>query len=336
MKVRTLRWLFEKTFIQWSEDKPFQLGAALAYYTLFSLAPLLLIAIAVAGFAFGREMAQNQIVESIAEIVGVQTARTVQALLDSAGQRPEQGFFATALGTVLLLVGAGGVVGQLQDSLNTIWGVTPKTGRGMFGFLKDRFVSYSLVLGVGFLLLVSLVISAGLTAVSRLLGGLLPGGETLAHGVDLGVSFAFITLLFALIYRFVPDVRIKWRDVWIGAAMTSFLFSAGKVLIGIYLGRSSVTSVYGAAGSLVTLLLWVYYSSLIFFFGAEFTQVYASNFGSGVVPAENAAELGSKKRQSPAPEDRQAAQVTKNDDQPCPPRPSAQPHPGDRSNHERQ
>lgn len=265
MKVRTLRRLLEETFIQWTEDKPFQLGAALAYYTLFSIAPLLLIAIAVAGFAFGREVAQNRIVDTIAEIVGVQTARAIHALLDSAGRRPEQGFFATALGTVLLLVDAGGVVGQLQDSLNTIWGVTPKTGRGMFGFLKDRFFSYAMVLGVGFLLLVSLVISAGLTAVSRLVGGLLPGVETLAHGVDLGVSFAFITLLFALIYRFVPDVRIRWRDVWIGAAMTSLLFSVGKVLIGIYLGRSSVTSVYGAAGSVVTLLLWVYYSSLIFF-----------------------------------------------------------------------
>jgi len=320
MNVGTFRRLLEETFIQWTEDKPFQMGAALAYYTFFSIAPLLLIAIAVAGFVFGREVAQNRIVDTIAELVGVQTSRAIQALLNSAGRRPEQGFFATALGTVLLLVGAGGVVGQLQESLNTIWGVTPKIGRGMFGLLKDRFFSYAMVLGVGFLLLVSLVISAGLSALSQLVGGFLPGVETLAHGVDLSVSFAFITLLFALIYRYVPDIRIRWRDVWIGAAITSLLFSVGKVLIGIYLGHSSVTSAYGAAGSLVTLLLWVYYSSLIFFFGAEFTQVYASKFGLGVVPSEIAAELGSKTRQSPAPEARQAAQFSRRESQPGSPK----------------
>ena len=277
------------TFVQWSEDNPFQLAAALAYYTLFSMAPLLLIAIAVAGSVFGREASQNQIIGAIEDLVGVQSARAIQAVIESAGQRPDSGFFASAIGMIFLLLGAGGVVGQLQDSLNTIWRVVPKTGRGMImGFLQDRLVSYSMVLGVGFLLLVSLVISAVLTAVSGIVGSFLPIDAATAHILDLVVSFAFITVLFAVIYKFVPDVRIAWRDVWIGAATTSLLFSVGKFLIGFYLGHSTVTSIYGAAGSLVTLLLWVYYSSLMFFFGAELTQVYAFRYGSKVTAAENA------------------------------------------------
>jgi membrane protein len=174
------------------------------------------------------------------------------------------------------------VVGQLQDSLNTIWRVAPKTGRGILGFLHDRLISYSMVLSVGFLLLVSLVISAVLSAVSGILGGFLPIDAATAHTLDLVVSFGFITLLFAVIYKFVPDVRIAWSDVWIGAAATSLLFSVGKFLIGFYLGHSTVASIYGAAGSLVTLLLWIYYSSLMFFFGAELTQVYATRYGSKV------------------------------------------------------
>jgi membrane protein len=279
--------LLRDTFVQWSEDRPFQLAAALAYYTLFSMAPLLLIAIAVAGLVFGREASQNQIIGVIEDLVGVQSARAIQAIIESAGQRPDSGFFASAIGLMFLLLGAGGVVGQLQDSLNTVWRVVPKTGRGILGFLQDRLVSYSMVLSVGFLLLVSLVISAVLTAVSGIVGGFLPINAATAHILDLVVSFAFITLLFAVIYKFVPDVRIVWRDVWIGAATTSLLFSVGKSLIGFYLGHSTVTSIYGAAGSLVTLLLWVYYSSLMFFFGAELTQVYATRYGSKVSSAEN-------------------------------------------------
>ena len=282
-------WMLVKdTFVQWSEDNPFQLAAALAYYTLFSMAPLLLIAIAVAGLVFGREVSQNQIIGVIEDLVGVQSARAIQAIIESAGQRPDSGFFASAIGMIFLLLGAGGVVGQLQNSLNAIWRVVPKTGRGIMGFLQDRLVSYSMVLSVGFLLLVSLVISAVLTAVSGIVGGFLPISAATAHILDLVVSFVFITLLFAIIYKFVPDVQIAWRDVWIGAATTSLLFSVGKFLIGFYLGHSTVTSIYGAAGSLVTLLLWVYYSSLMFFFGAELTQVYATRYGSKVTSAKNA------------------------------------------------
>jgi membrane protein len=288
MNPKGLCMLVKDTFVQWSEDNPFQLAAALAYYTLFSMAPLLLIAIAVAGLVFGREVSQNQIIGVIEDLVGVQSARAIQAIIEIASQRPDSGFFASAIGMIFLLLGAGGVVGQLQNSLNAIWRVVPKTGRGIMGFLQDRLVSYSMVLSVGFLLLVSLVISAVLTAVSGIVGGFLPISAATAHILDLVVSFVFITLLFAIIYKFVPDVQIAWRDVWIGAATTSLLFSVGKFLIGFYLGHSTVTSIYGAAGSLVTLLLWVYYSSLMFFFGAELTQVYATRYGSQVTSAKNA------------------------------------------------
>jgi len=290
-KVITLKglWLLARdAFFQWIDDNPFQLAAALAYYTLFSMAPLLLIAVAVAGLVFGREASQNQIIGGIQDLVGVQSARAIQAIIESAGQRPDSGFFASAIGMIFLLLGAGGVVGQLQDSLNTIWRVVPKSGRGIVGFLRDRLISYSMVLSVGFLLLVSLVISAVLTAVSGLVDGFLSIDAATANILDFLVSFAFITLLFAVIYKFVPDARISWRDVWIGAATTSLLFSFGKFLIGFYLGHSTVTSIYGAAGSLVTLLLWVYYSSLMFFFGAELTQVYATRYGSKVGSAKNA------------------------------------------------
>jgi membrane protein len=291
MNLKGMWLLIKDTFTQWSEDNPFQLAAALAYYTLFSLAPLLLIAIAVAGLVFGRDASQNQIIGVIEDLVGVQSARAIQAIIESAGQKPDSGFFVTAVGLILLLLGAGGVVGQLQGSRNTIWRVAPKTGRGIRGFLQDRLLSFSMVLSVGFLLVVSLVISAVLTAVTGVVGGFLPIDAALAHILGLVVSFAFITCLFAVIYKFVPDVRIAWRDVWIGAAVTSLLFFGGKYLIGFYLGHSTVTSIYGAAGSLVTLLLWVYYSSLMFFFGAELTQVYATRYGSRVVSEENTQSL---------------------------------------------
>ena len=292
MNLKGLWTLIKDTFARWSDDNPFQLAAALAYYTLFSMAPLLMIAIAVAGLVFGQEASQNQVIGIIEDLVGAQSARAIQDIIDSAGQRPDAGVFATAVGMILLLIGAGGVVGQLQDSLNAIWRVVPKTSRGIVGFLQDRLVSYSMVLSVGFLLLVSLVISAVLTAISGIVGGFLLIDAATAYTLDLVLSFAFITLLFAVIYKFVPDVRIAWSDVWIGAATTSLLFSVGKFLIGYYLGHSTVTSIYGAAGSLVTLLLWVYYSSLMFFFGAELTQVYATRYGSKVTCPENAQSPG--------------------------------------------
>ena len=288
MNLKGLWLLTRDAFFQWIDDNPFQMGAALAYYTLFSIAPLLLIAIAVAGSVFGREASQDQIIGAIEDLVGFQSASALQAMIESAGERPDSGVFATAAGMLLLLLGAVGVVGQLQDSLNTIWRVGSKTGRGIMGVVQDRLISYSMVLGVGFLLVVSLVVSAVLTAVSGIVSGFLTIDAATAHSLDLIVSFALITLLFSVIYKYVPDVRIAWRDVWIGAATTSLLFSVGKLLIGFYLGHSTATSIYGAAGSLVTLLLWVYYSSLMFFFGAEVTQVYATRYGSKVTSPENA------------------------------------------------
>ena len=288
MTLKGFGLLTRDAFFQWFEDNPFQMGAALAYYTLFSIAPLLLIAIAVAGSVFGREASQVQIIGAIQDIVGFHSARAILAMIENAGQRPDAGFFATAAGMILLLLGAAAVIGQLQDSLNAIWRVASKTGRGLMGFVQDRLISYSMVLGVGFLLIVSLVVSALLTAVSGIVNGFLPIHAATGYILDLTISFAFITLLFALIYKFVPDVRIAWKDVWIGAAAAALLFSVGKFLIGFYLGHSMVTSVYGAAGSLVTLLLWVYYSSLMFFFGAELTQVYATRYGSKATPGENA------------------------------------------------
>ena len=294
-------WLLARdAFFQWIDDNPFQMGAALAYYTLFSIAPLLLIAIAVAGSVFGREASQNQIIGAIQGLVGFQSARAIQAIIDSAGRTPDSGFLATATGMVLLLLGAAGVVGQLQDSLNAIWRVAFKTGRGLKGFIQDRLISYTMVLGVGFLLVVSLVVSALLTAVSGIVGGYLTIDAATAQSLDLIVSFALITLLFAVIYKYVPDVRIAWSDVWLGAATTSLLFAAGKFLIGFYLGHSTITSIYGAAGSLVTLLLWVYYSSLMFFFGAELTQVYATRYGSKVPYAEKAQKPANASQKTPS------------------------------------
>jgi membrane protein len=278
--------LMRVAFYQWVADNPFQMGAALAYYALFSIAPLLLIVIAVAGSIFGRDASQDQMITAIQDLIGIQSARLIQAMIESAGQKPDSGFFATVAGMILLLLGAGGVVGQLQDSLNTIWRVASKTGRGIMGFVEDRLISYSMVLGIGFLLVISLVVSTGLNALAEFFGAYLSFDAMTAYLVDFVASFAIITFLFALIYKFVPAATVAWNDVWIGAATTSLLFSLGKFLIGFYLGHSSVTSIYGAAGSLVTLLLWVYYSSLMFFFGAELTQVYAIHYGSKVNAAE--------------------------------------------------
>ena len=300
--------LLKATVAQWLEDQPFQLSSSLSYYTLFSLAPLLIIIIAIAGFVFGRQAAQQEIVGTIQGMVGQQSAEAVQGMIQNASSQPKTGIIATVVGMVTLIVGAGGVVGQLQTSLNTIWGVAPKPGQGVFGFLRQRFISFAMVSGIGFLLLVSLVVSAVLSSLTRWIGTFFGGAEVIAHALDLIVSFVLITALFGMIYKFLPDVRIKWRDVWTGAALTSMLFTIGKFLIGLYLGQSAISSTYGAAGSIIAVLLWVYYSSLIFFLGAEFTQVYATQYGSGVVPRDNAEPLSNHKRSTPPPESRMPSQ----------------------------
>jgi membrane protein len=273
----------------WNEDRPFELAAALAYYTLFSLTPLLVIAVSVAGLFFGREAAQDQLVQTLSGFVGKDTGLVIQTMIENAGNQQTGDSIAAMLGGVaLLLFGAGGVVGQLQSSLNMIWGIEPKPQQGMLGFVKERFISYAMVLGVGFLLLVSLVVSAALSAFDQFLRSTTPDTGVLLQGIHFFVSFGLIAFIFAAIYRFMPDGRIVWKDVAVGGILTALLFNVGKFFIGLYLGQSSVTSVYGAAGSLVTLLLWIYYSSLIFFLGAEMTQVYATRIGSGFTPSHKA------------------------------------------------
>ena len=281
MKPKSLWKLLKTIVIKWLDDDPFQSAAALSYYTLFSLAPLLIISIAVAGFVFGHEAAHNQIVMTIQGLVGRESAEAVQAMIQSASNRPESGMLSSLMGGILLLFGAGGVVGQLQTSLNAIWGVKTQSDSGVHEFIRRRFISFAMVLAVGFLLLVSLTISALISGAAQFMGGLIGEAALIAHVLDILLSFGFITLLFATIYKLLPDVEIQWNDVLTGAAMTSVLFTIGKSLIGLYLGSSAITSIYGAAGSIITVLLWVYYSALIFLLGAEFTQVYAGMYGSG-------------------------------------------------------
>lgn len=277
--------LFKETFWQWIEDNPSQLGAALAYYAIFAIAPLLVIAVAIAGLVFGVQATENQLVGALQGLVGQEIATAIQATIRSAST-PRSGIVATVVGIATSFLGAAGVVAQLQSALNTIWQVEPQPGRGVLGMVKDYVVSFLMVLGLGFFLLVSLVVSTGMSALSHSVTAVLPGGAVVWQWVDFLVSFALITVLFALTYKIVPHVRIAWKDVWIGAAMTSLLFTIGKFLIGWYLAHSSVTSAYGAAGSVVIILLWVYYSAQVFFFGAEFTRVYAHKHGAGIVSAE--------------------------------------------------
>jgi membrane protein len=280
--------LFKQTASEWMEDDAPTLGAALAYYTVFSLAPLMTIAIAIAGFFFGKEAAQGQIFDELRGLLGEEGGKAVEEMVQSASAQPTAGIVATIISVIMLLFGASGVFGQLQASLNAIWGVKPKPGRGVLGMIQDRLLSFGFTLVVGFLLLVSLLLTAGLALVANWIGGLMPGSETLAYILNIVLSLAMITLLFATIFKFLPDAKIAWHDVWIGAFLTALLFTIGKFALGIYLGKSGMASSYGAAGSLIVLLLWVYYSSQILFFGAEFTQVYANRFGSRVAPADNA------------------------------------------------
>lgn len=290
MRIKTAIGLLRETFTEWNEDKASRLAAALAYYTVFSLAPMLIIAIAIAGAVFGEEAARGEIVTQIQGLVGRDGAKFIETAIEGAS-KPRAGTIASLISVAVLLFGASGLFAQLQDSLNTIWEVQPKPGRGLIGILRDRFLSFTMVLGVGFLLLVSLVLSAGLSGVVNFLGSLLPGIGALLQLANFLLSFAVTTLLFGLIYKVLPDVKIAWSDVWSGAIVTSLLFSIGRFALGLYLGNSSFGSTYGAAGSVVIILVWVYYAAQILFFGAEFTQVYARRYGSRIVPAKNAMPL---------------------------------------------
>jgi membrane protein len=275
--------LVKQTVVEWSADNAPTLGAALAYYTVFSLAPLFVILIAIAGLVLGQEAAQGQIFEQTRVLIGDDGAKATQDIVQNAGSKPAQGVLATVVGVVTLLFGASVVFGQLQTSLNIIWDVE-NAGGGIVGMIKNRFLSFGFMLVVGFLLLVSLLLSTAIAFMAKWVGGIAPGIEALAHAADVVLSLGIVTVLFALMFKFLPDARIAWRDVWIGAFLTSVLFAIGKLALGFYLGASSVGSSFGAAGSLIVLLLWVYYSAQILFFGAEFTQVYANRCGSRVRP----------------------------------------------------
>jgi membrane protein len=286
----------KQTFQEWLQDKAPQLGAALAYYTVFSLAPLILVLLAITGVIFRHDPAGawNKITEQMSYFLDQSAVQVVQNIAQKASQ-PGKGLVATIIGVGLALFGASGVFGQLQDALNTIWGVKAKPGGGIWGFLRSRFLSFAMVGGVCFLLLVSLTLESVLKAFSHYVQSVLPGGIVIAMTVYLIFDFAVVVLLFAMIFKFLPDVTIQWKDVWIGAVMTAILFGVGKWALGLYLGSGTAGSAYGAASSLITLLLWVYYSSQILLFGAEFTQVYAERAGRGVKPSEYAVRVETKK-----------------------------------------
>ena len=291
--------LLKQTFQEWLQDKAPQLGAALAYYTVFSLAPLVLVLLAIVGVLFRDDPggAWNKITEQLSYFLDASAVQVVQNIAQQASQ-PGKSTIATIIGVALALFGASGVFGQLQDALNTIWGVKAKPTRGIWGFLRNRFLSFAMVAGVCFLLLVSLTLESLLKAFSHYVQSVLPGGLMVAMSVYLIFDFAVIVLLFAMIFKFLPDVKIQWRDVWIGAVMTAILFGVGKWLLGLYLGSGAAGSAYGPASSLITLLLWVYYSSQILLFGAEFTQVYADRAGREVKPAEYAVHVEQKEVES--------------------------------------
>ncbi len=298
-KVQKARSLVKEAFSEWKEDNASRLAASLAYYTTFSITPLLVLIIAVAGLLGGHHPVRDQVMAQIDGLVGNEGRLFVEDMLANASQ-PHKGILASTVGTLVLLFGALGVFTELQNSLNTIWEVKPKPVKDMkqsiWRFLRQRILSFSMVLTIGFVLVASLAVNAALSAFGNYVLNTSESPVWLAQMMNLLISFVVITLLFAMMFKFLPDAEITWRDVWLGAAVTSLLFSLGKFAIGFYLGHSSVGSTFGAAGSLVIILIWVYYSAQIFFFGAEVTQVYANEYGSRIVPDENAVRLSEQER----------------------------------------
>jgi membrane protein len=270
--------LLKDTAACWMAHKAARLGAALAYYSIFSLGPLMLIAISVAGLLFGHEAVQGQVSAQLASLLGEQGAQGIESMLAGAG-KPSEGAFATALGAGTLVFAAVGVVVQLKDALNTVWEVEPKTKSGIWGFVRTYAISMAGVLALAFLLLVSLLVTTALSAMSHMLEPYMP--ETVFHVVSFLVSFAIISALFSMMFKWLPDATISWRDVIPGAVVTAALFEIGRLLIGLYIGKQGLESTYGAAASIVVVLIWIYYSAQLVLFGAEFTAVYARRYGSG-------------------------------------------------------
>jgi len=293
-KLKAAWELLKLTFSEWTDDNAFELSAALAFYTIFSIAPVLLIAVGVASFFLTPDTATDQIVGEMDTMIGAQGANAVRQVIESS-RGFGKGFWAVSVGIVTLITGATAVFGELQSALNQIWDVKAKPDRGVImSLIIDRVRSFSIAICVGFVLLVSLVISALISGLQTYMNNWLPGIPWLWQTANVLSSFFVIAVLFAMIYKFLPDVVISWKDVWIGAAVTALLFTGGKYAIGLYLGRTATASAFGAAGSLVVLLFWVYYSALISFLGAEFTQVYARRYGRGIQPKEHAVRVGRK------------------------------------------
>ncbi|WP_114943931.1 YihY/virulence factor BrkB family protein [Microvirga calopogonii] len=271
--------LLKVAFAGWWNDRAMSLGASIAFFTVFSLAPMLLAAIAVAGLAFGREAAQGAIVGELGGLIGSKEASALEAMIASASN-VGSGLIGSTIGIVTFLLLVTGAVVELQDDLNIIWKAKPPASYGILDFVRTRLVSLALILGIGFLLLVSLVIDTGLTAIGHYLESNFSGATIILRFLNSLVAFAIATLLFAMMFKMLPAVDLRWSDVWTGSLVTALLFTIGKFLIGYYLGKSNVASSYGAAASIITILLWIYYSSLILLFGAEFTKAYAESRGS--------------------------------------------------------
>lgn len=274
-------WLLIKTTINgWNSNYAQSMGAALAFYTLFSIAPLLLIVLSITGYVFGLEAARGEVAGQLNSLMGEQGAMAVQALLENVN-KPEEGFIASIIGVVLLLIGATSVFAELQNSLDRIWRAPERVRvNGWFALLHERLLSFGMILGVGFILMVSLVFSAAIAAISQWWSPQFEEWIMLVNMLNILFSFMMTTAMFALIYKFMPSVKIRWDEVWIGAVITAILFTVGKHLIGLYIGKSAIASGFGIAGSLIALLIWVYYSAQIFLLGAEFTWAYSSIYGS--------------------------------------------------------
>lgn len=286
MNLRKIGRLFRETFKEWQEDNASRIAAALAYYAVFSISPLLVIAIAIAGTFFGQQTAQDQITEQITALVGEDGVQPVLMALDNISQ-PEIRGVASLISVGVLLLGASGFFAQLQDALNTVWKVKPQPGQGIWIFIRKRVSSFLMVLAIGLLLILSLILSAVVSTLSKYQADYLPGWAILWENLDFIVSLGLMTFIFGLMFKYVPDAKIAWKDVFVGSVITALLFLFGKFLLGVYLSKGSLGSAYGAAGSLIVLLAWIYYSAQIILFGAEFTQVYTRIYGSKIRPSKH-------------------------------------------------
>ncbi|MCC0176160.1 YihY/virulence factor BrkB family protein [Waterburya agarophytonicola K14] len=283
MNLRKVVRLLKETFQEWQKDKASRIAAALAYYTVFSISPLLVIAIAIAGAFFGQDTAQEEITSRLTELVGEDGVKPILMALNNISQPKIRGL-ASLISIGVLVLGASGIFAQLQDALNTVWKVKPQPGQGMLLFIRKRLSSFLMVLAIGFLLMLSLILSAVVATLSQYRTDFLPGSQILWENLDFIVSLGLMTFLFGLMFKYVPDVTIAWKDVFVGSLITALLFIFGKFLLGVYISRGSLGSAYGAAGSLIVFLAWVYYSAQIILFGAEFTQVYSRMYGSKIKP----------------------------------------------------